>query len=229
MKKQLLAGVAVLGFTLCVTSAQAESPVSGFKPYVSVFAGASMASELKTSQLISSSNYNLTLPINNGYLLGGAIGVKLTDNVRIEVEFSRAQFTAKGLAVASGSSGSTSATAAGKVNANYLLGNIWLDVPNETSLTPYVGGGLGLGWVDSDVLFFGGPAGLGGNAKTGMAYQLGAGIKYNLNDSIAFDLGYRFKNIIKFEFDGTNGVTGYTAKGDDFNSHNIQLGLTYSF
>jgi opacity protein-like surface antigen len=233
MKKQLLAGVVLLGFALCVTPAQAESPVSDFKPYVSVFAGASMARELDIDILtpFGAPYFFAHNGLETGYIIGGAIGVNLTDAIRIEGELSRSAWNSKDLITVGhvGSSGGYLIIADGSVAATYLLANVWLDLKNQSRFTPYFGGGVGAGWASASIDYSGGFWGVDGNAGMGLAYQLGAGLKFDLNESLAVDLGYRFKNIVGANIPASGFLAGGSFDINDLSSHNVQLGLTYSF
>ena len=227
-KSAILASVSMAAFSLVSASAMAAQVAApadtGFQPYVSVFAGASFLNDVNT---IYNTNYapNSTpysVKTNTGYLLGGAIGVKWNAMLRSEIELSHSSWRAR----SESCSFYGILPASGPISATYLLGNIWLDIPTQSAFTPYVGGGLGVGWASADVSFNGKKYGYGYGGSA-LAYQLGAGVKYALSDRVDIDLGYRFKALSSLNFPDRDGYGNYT--GAKLNSHNIELGLTYHF
>lgn len=91
--------------------------------------------------------------------------------------------------------------------------NVFADWHNDTKFTPYVGGGIGLAFVDSRVdLKFGSQIstedingnqfGGGGNSGTYefnekkkiLAWHLDAGIAYELTENFSVDLSYRYQD-----------------------------------
>ena len=103
-------------------------------------------------------------------VLGGGIGYQFNDNLRTDV---RADWA--GL----GDDDSSFTT---------VLGNVYFDIPLETILTPYLGAGLGYGWVKSD-----------GNDDDGAAFALMAGVEVNLTENLSADAGYRYRQILSEE------------------------------
>lgn len=223
IKIHCLLGVAVGVMTLAAAPARAADVASsGTGLYVSVFAGASFADDIDTDQ--ESIPYSLSTKA--GYLLGGAIGMDVTDAIRIEVELSHASWDADSASLVPTSPPSITVSATGDITATFLLANGWFDVENDSLFTPYLGGGLGVGWADGDTDIGTAPNGYG-PGEMGFAFQIGAGVKMELSEHVALDLGYRFKSIQNIDFEDDAGGNIY-ANGD-VNSHNAQLGLTYSF
>jgi len=72
------------------------------------------------------------------------------------------------------------------LNMTTVLGNVYLDLPNATLFTPYIGAGAGYGWTSVD----------NGNDKNGFTYSLMAGVSVDLSESVALDAGYRYRDII---------------------------------
>jgi opacity protein-like surface antigen len=217
----LLACVSLTAISLSGQMAAAED----FKPYVSVFAGASLPSRLTFQDSITAGKYEIGL--NTGYLLGAAIGVQMTDQLRAEIELSRAFYKSNGTAFNT-YDGGNDLYDAGNVRATYLLANAWLDIPTGGVVVPYVGGGVGLGWVGGDVLFGDGPGGFGAEKAAGFAFQVGGGVKFDVSSNVAIDVGYRFKDIIGAK---TYETSQLFNDWDHVNlaSHNVQVGLTYKF
>jgi opacity protein-like surface antigen len=94
---------------------------------------------------------------------------------------------------------------ASDVDAMTLLANAYIDIPiNNAILTPYVGAGAGYGWVD-------GTAG----DDSGFTYSLMAGATFDITNSMALDIGYRFRDI--------------HIDGPDFEDHSATAGVLFRF
>jgi len=220
MKKSLITAVALAALAAAAGQASAAdyAPPAGpsYMPYISVFAGASFPNDINTTR----TGVDYSQHSDTSYVFGGAVGIDWNSMIRTEIELSHSQwngnsFTNTGLAVAGNAN--TSST--------YLLGNVWLDWKNDSAFTPYVGGGLGVAFVNFDQTVAGGPGYVG--SDTVLAYQLGAGINFAVSDQMSLDVGYRYKATSNF------GIQAGDAGGDYQNghlgSHNVQVGLTYKF
>jgi opacity protein-like surface antigen len=70
-----------------------------------------------------------------------------------------------------------------------------LNVPylNGYGATPYFGGGIGGGQTSLDLKV--GDRTIVNSSDWGVAYQLGAGLRWQINPTVSLDLGYRFRGI----------------------------------
>ena len=212
---------------LAVSALPAQADEYAFSPYVSVFAGGSFASDTDAA-LEGVDFYKFDTEI--GVTFGGALGLQINNWSRVELELSHSSYSVDQVS-ASGQNWGPTPTAisnTGNVNATYVFANAWFDIKNQSQFTPYIGGGLGVGFFEAGE--FGSLAFLPGteiNAKnTEFAFQLGAGLKVDLTDSIAVDVGYRFKNISDVSFDFSSNDSDANGR---FSSHNIQVGVAYAF
>jgi len=71
-----------------------------------------------------------------------------------------------------------------------VLGNVYLDIPTGTFITPYVGGGAGSTFAGGD---------------NGFTYDFTGGAAFEITDRMAIDIGYRYINISAEH----NGITGH--------------------
>ena len=207
--------------------AQDTDAKSAWPIYINVFGGFSHLDRLNT---VNSPNgidmFDISLDTNDGFLWGGAVGVNVSDAIRVEIEASHAGWDAKHIYISFPGVFKVDDAATGKMNATYLLVNTWVDWNNESPFTPYAGGGLGIGWANGNTLWFSDQG--YDDGEIGFAFQLGAGLKYDISDYVSFDLGYRFKGIADIDFQNTNPATA-PFEGGDLYSNNVQLGLTYRF
>lgn len=233
MKLSLLAGVAVAAMML----AAPEASASGYKPYVSVFGGAAILTKNPHGTLTTSDGTSdgasVDLLMNNpGYIIGGAVGVDWGNKIRTEIELSHARWTSDKYRYATfdGSNAGTS-QASSDVSATYLLGNAWLDLSQGSRITPYVGGGVGIGWASVNAFTnSSGPFANESFSATGLAFQIGAGVRFDLSENVVIDAGYRFKDIVGLNYPSYNGGLYIgTLTDTSLASHNFQVGLTFKF
>ena len=103
------------------------------------------------------------------------------------------------------------------------------DVTGVDGLVPYLGGGVGISFVDVQAAGVSGPASLAiDEDRTAFAYQGIAGVAYELAENLAFDLSYRYMGNAKEAYSGAySGVN--TEVNTSTDSHNIFAGLRWSF
>ena len=114
----------------------------------------------------------------------------------------------------------------GAWNASTLFLNLYYDFRNSTAFTPYVGAGLGMAFNYANYTFS--SPGYHGNFdehSTNFAWNVGAGVAYDITDSLAVDLGYRYVNLGYYEVDLPDGAK---LKNQPCN-HEFMLGLRYTF
>ena len=104
-----------------------------------------------------------------------------------------------------------------------------------SAVTPYIGAGVGLGFVDHDIAATnatGSPTSplsvSYGDSRVVPAYQAIAGMAIDLAPQLKLDLSYRYHGVFKRSFDGTlNGAPATILAGS--NSHNMFAGLRWDF
>lgn len=98
-------------------------------------------------------------------------------------------------------------SAGGHVRTLSALANVWLDIPIGTVITPYVGGGLGIGGFETD-----------GEGDAKLAWQLGAGVALNLSSNLSVTANYRHREISgsTIEWDDVSGLEVDDLKVDAF-------------
>lgn len=101
-----------------------------------------------------------------------------------------------------------------------LMLNGWYDFALEGGLKPYVGGGAGLLDVDASEA-----------EGSGFAWQVGAGLGYQISENMALDVGYRYlRSAFKLEDSSRLGTFTLKSKSDDVvESHSFSVGLRFRF
>lgn len=193
--------------------------VAGEEPnwYVSLFGGATFPEDVGFEDFSSVYNYRM----KDGFTIGGAVGTELADGLRGELEFSYVNYAANDY---NALVFLPNVPSTGDVDLYFILANLWKDIDLGHNLTPYVGGGIGVGLVTTDVDGFFEKS----DVEIGFAGQFGAGVRYSLGGPWTVDAGYRFKGIVDVTLHGRDAIFKAHEKAS-FYSHNLQLGATYNF
>lgn len=121
----------------------------------------------------------------------------------------------------------------GKVGIQSLFVNVYYDFHNESKFTPYVGGGIGLGFVStkgSGELTGDPKISIGRKTNTNFAWNLGLGCAYEFTDYFALDLGYRYANFGKGETKTYSDEVGtFKIKTNNVGMHQFVLSARFTF
>jgi len=158
--------------------------------------------------------------------LGGAIAAGFYLNrldsripLRLEVEYA-----ARGDVRASWDRSTATGTRDFKAlfNVQTLQGNVYWDIDTGMAIKPFIGGGLGASFIYADYK----PENGSGysDSTTGFAWNAGAGIAYDLNESVTVDLAYRFAG-----FGHAEASTGNTTTRNYMTANEFLLGLRLNF
>jgi opacity protein-like surface antigen len=240
MRSFLLSG-ACAGAMLLALLPGAQAGDFDFEPlpqasswYVSVFGGLSLGESADFDGRAVSGTDAATIAaeadIEEGLFAGLAAGLRFNDWIRAEAEVSGHWHDAGGYATTVLNGGYyTSLGLEGEVNALFVLGNLWIELPFEGEMRPYIGGGAGFGRLEADLsttVIGYGTAGVE-DADWAFAYQLGGGVAYEVTPSMAVDLGYRYKRIDNARLGAEAAATPLETELD-YKSHNFLLGLRLS-
>ena len=197
--------------------------------YVSTFGGVAIPEDVTgTATTTAGASFSGNLESDTGFAFGGALGTWINESLRAELEVSYQEVDADKISLSGAATFASSAQGSG--DALYILANVWFDVPLGMPVQPYLGGGLGVGIVDTDVKVAAPLIGTIGpnDTDTGFAFQAGAGFRYEVSENISLDLGYRFKGIENLDFDDRSALVAGN-KNLDVYTHVIQGGLTFEF
>ncbi len=116
-----------------------------------------------------------------------------------------------------------------EVTAHSLLGNIFFDIPTSTAMTPYFGGGLGLAYLNTDYSAYAtGGSVSNSSSDLNFAWNVGGGVAWSINDSMALDLGYRYVDLGKAD-SGVVNINNFSGNSSvDYTAHELSLGLRIS-
>lgn len=238
-KKLLLMAAAAGAMTLGMAATQAadlEPVVAPAEWYVSLFGGVSFLDDVKTDYTFDNGpgNYSADIETDVGFIIGGAIGTHLTDDLRVELEVAYSENDVDQIKY-DDAAGVDSGTydAHGKFGILTFMANLWYDVPLSEDLKPYIGGGAGVAIVDADPGYSDFPDfdPIFDSSEVAFAFQVGAGLRWRAWENITLDVGYRLRGIDGPNFDSevsqVPGTSDYDA--DLILSHNIIAGVSFGF
>ena len=214
MKKLLLASLAIVAFA---SAANAETNVC-VRPYIS--AKVTYGKLEMDGRLSDATDTFKTAKTDWAWGGSGAVGLKMCA-FRTEFEYNQPFTTSKDTreyTIADVSRGS-------QFYRSYML-NGYFDIPTYTPVHPYVGAGVGLARVKNRLAILTDPTGpsVTKNSETNIAYQLMAGVGYNLTCNWTLDVGYRWVD---------NGYSSWNVGPDyvkfDSTEHQLTMGLRYTF
>ncbi|MGE9984424.1 outer membrane protein [Desulfovibrio sp. SGI.169] len=110
-------------------------------------------------------------------------------------------------------------------NTSTLFLNLYYDIQTGTPFVPYIGAGAGLAFNYAEyTLHSDGQSYSASDNFTNFAWNVGAGVAYNINENFAVDLGYRFMMM------GYNEVSAGDANisNQPYNNE-FMLGLRFTF
>lgn len=168
---------------------------------------------------------------DTGYVIAGAVGLSLgniVQGLRLEAEVAYRQNQVDGLwssdtLVAVGFS-------SGTVDYDHtslsVLANVWYDF-DVMGFKPYVGGGLGWADVEADGAYAGDVVRSFSYSADGFAWQLGAGVNFQVAPNMQLGVGYRYfsaEDVVIGAPDTTNNSLTGTLDDD---SHSAVVTLTF--
>jgi outer membrane autotransporter protein len=199
--------------------------------YIGAQAGGSFLEDAENS----GSGSDITSTTKNGYSLSGAAGYRFGSGLRADAEFGyrrqgfdRLQIRADGglgAAFGVGSLNGATVNATGHISALSLLANLWYDLDLGCAVKPYAGGGVGAAQISATDVAVSGVTIVNGS-DTVFAFQLGAGVGYEVFPAAILSIDYRYFQAIDPTF--KDQVLG-TSFRSEYHSHDIRLGVRYQF
>lgn len=166
----------------------------------------------------------------------GAIGYAYSNNFRAELEVSYRSNDIDSIDPdGAGFSGFPTGTISGDVNSFAIMGNVLYDFDTVSSITPYVGVGIGVVNVDHDIVgsnALGAPLAPLTIAYGGSAWAFGgqaiAGLSFDIAEGLILDLSYRYLRTKKRFYSATSNF-GAGAVETGYDPHSVFAGLRWDF
>jgi len=182
--------------------------------------------------------------LDNTWTIGGGFGFKATEWLRFDVtgdyrgEASgtlNGTFSTYDAWSGTWSTGGNSRDFEGRLSTALFLANAYLDLGTWSGFTPYVGAGIGAGYLsltNLDIQDVGVTTDFDG--KWSFAWALMAGASFQVSPNWLLDFGYRYTSISGVDFtSGVDGVDGLGYMGeaavhvDDITAHEFRVGARF--
>jgi opacity protein-like surface antigen len=221
-KNRLLVAAAASCILLGISGAKAadiEPVVEPASWYISLFGGASWLDDVKTDYTFDGyvGTYHADVGTDTGFIIGGAVGTHLTEDLRVEFEVAYSENDVDKITYTDGFNAESNFDGNGKFGNLTFMANIWYDLPLSEELTPYLGGGAGIAVVDGDVGYEGiddyDP--IFNNSEVAFAFQVGAGLRWQVWENVTLDVGYRLRGIDGPTFDAKETDPGFDTSDYD--------------
>ena len=224
-KKVLLLGIS--GAFLFCTFVTPATAADGW--YVSGSGGVSSLQESSSKGTITGGSVTGDVDFDTGFGLSGAIG-HASGPLRLEGELSYRKNDLDQVTVNALLAGTVlftnlgTANLGGDISSFGFMANGYYDFDAGDNWAPFLMAGIGGAKINLDATSVAGVAVTYDESDTVFAYQVGAGIGYNLSPTTAVNFQYRFFGTSDPSFnDGTVVIDG------EYRSHNFWGGLTQRF
>ena len=200
---------------------------SGF--YVGVQGGLNMFNNNKTTGPLGFFDYKVGY--DKGFTFGGFAGYDFGKFFRAELELTYKQAEIDSLKT-SFLGLPINLPIQGKVKNLNVMANAYFEYPVNSLITPYVGVGLGMAQIRGTGLTLNLPIiGQKRNVQdTVFAYQLIAGVGFNVTDHVTIGMDYRFVDTLKGRFELKDVFFGFDAPFKmKLSSHNFMVNVRYNF
>jgi opacity protein-like surface antigen len=239
-----------LGIVLLVLSSSTTA-LADTDTYLALNVGASVVDNIHQEATLSVSpteGDTVTTTFDFGHTISAALGVSFSDGYRLEVEVANQVNDLVGInpirwCCWTGGVKSNPFTRSGSkyegidVTVTTLLANAYKDFYIVDKFFGYVSGGVGIAYNEMDARSYvldeewRSPVHVNGVRDTEivLAWQLGAGLSYELTKEISLNVGYRYlaNDTTPFPYRNNNFLS-YSGE-TDFGSHNATAGIRYSF
>ncbi len=237
MRKRFLLGAGVaIAMAFSWASAQAQlfaMPSGPGALYFGIEGGwTSLADNTNNIRL---GNVSFTRKFDDGFNVGARAGYEWGP-LRFEEEFSYANNHGSSVRALGTNFGLSGSGGSGQLNRYAIMTNAIYDFTVGWPITPHIGVGIGAVNLHNSASLQSGIPALAGtvcaqgctlvsNSQWEFGYQGIAGIRYNINPALAFDLDYRYLATTDPTFKGINGAKFHSS----YSTHNVLASLSVRF
>ncbi len=198
------------------------------RPYISVFGAATTVENFFRDLQVGPANEEFGANLLDGYSVGGALGLRIHQQARVEIEYSYRFNRVENLFTTTDIMGTPPTTVItpgfGRVYSHAGMFNTIYDFSRRRVRCPnlYIGGGIGVLTIDA---IFSDGVNTFTSDDSQFAFQFIGGVNYVVSEKVELFGEYRFLGANDLDvFDVTAGA----PEGDfDYHSHNFFFGLRY--
>lgn len=202
----------LVAFIVALTAIAPEANAQVSRLYLAGYMGLNVFRDLEFKE--SSADLSGEIQPEHGTSFAGALGLRLSENLRAEAEIMYGQTNFETLNLSTGSSSGID----GEISNWTGLLNVYYDFDVPWTVQPFIGGGIGYGFFDSDIQNSSGLAPNTVDDASTFVWQIGGGLKYRMAPDLALTGSYRYINSLDLEI-GTYDI--------DYNNHEFRIGLEY--
>ena len=121
-------------------------------------------------------------------------------------------------------------------NIQTLFANVYYDINTGTKFTPYVGAGIGAGFIRAKGYYYDNRYITDSKTVTNFAWNIGLGLGYEITKNVALDIGYRFADLGKaktgrddWEWRTSYPGDGFQMKTKRIYQHQFSMGARFTF
>lgn len=213
--------------------AQADGHATETGLYGFVFGGATFNGSLDTDGAIGGAPQTVDTDYDTGYRIGFGVGRSLRGlssdqiGVRGEIELSYGEADADEIRF-SGNGPAAEVNVGGGIQSTTLFANLYADFAGAGALTPYVGGGVGVGRFSQDLIY--GPGVRVDESDTAFGVQVIAGVAWAATDTVTLTADARYRRFFDVEsnrFAPTGASTGVVS--GDLSDVSLNIGARIAF
>ncbi len=184
--------------------------------YLKLFGGWNWLNDTTDDRVGTNSPFaGSALEWNEGWVVGGAFGKRLSQNLSAELEVAYRNNTPDAMA------GLPGVDVSGHINAYSLMGNLVYELGQVAGLQPYIGGGIGLGFIEGDLTIGGFPFDVDDSS---FAYQGIVGVSRQLSARAKLFGEYRYFAATDVDVD----MGGFGSFTTDYEANNFIVGLQFT-
>ncbi len=193
--------------------------------YVELAPGISIFADSDVSGGGGLAGFSAVAEFDTGFVIGGSVGYRFLDSFRGEVNLSYRQADVDQVTIA----GALMLEGTGDISLLALMANVYYDLDLESPVTPYLGVGIGLGFIDVDTGVTPLSVLVVNDSATEFAWNIMVGASYGVTDNIDLSLGYRYLGTTDPELDATLVGFGSGTLDAEIAVHEILFGFRYNF
>ncbi|MGI9463090.1 MAG: outer membrane protein [Aestuariivirgaceae bacterium] len=203
--------------------------------YATVFGGVNFLDDANFSGIIAGAPQSVDVDYDDGFVVGGALGVRwnsfnfgpLVPRTEIEVSYRENDVDSVDF---SGNGPGNEPNASGDTSALFVMGNLLFDIKGlfDDRFTPYFGGGVGVAFVENDVVY--GPGITLDDDDEAFAFQVIVGADYKFTERFSVFVDGRYFQALDVSSSRVTpaGVNTGTVE-EDLEGFNALGGIRYTF
>lgn len=220
-------GLALAGVpaTNAMARGAADDGALGYRFYAELLSGTSIVPDQDLALSLDGFSGELEGEgsLDPGFVFSGALGLRMNDYLRTEVNLSYRQSEIEELTSSFGTLGGE-----GTLGVFAAMANVYVDLLPNAPVVPFIGAGVGVGvvWVDSnddaDVLVV-------DDSSVELAWNLLTGANFPITKRFSLSIAYRYLATTDPALDATVPGLGSGTIEAEFDAHEVLFGARFGF